>query len=413
MYWETQPFRYRHRPTWQQEAISICDPKTRDLVSSSIDALENLAKQSKAQMKMNFLPIEIAIKSRLARKIEVPNQRCSHCVGIEAEDDNSSIQFLQMQKNQLIDLEEHFERYCKTLPVFGFNNARLYINFIKSYLLPVLVNEQDIGPIVKKKSNNFVSFIFVKVPLLDILNFSEVPPILTHSRKLTRHERQKDSFHTSSLTTQINWTTKNFLHTKPSTTNFEVATLLKKSMLTSKSWSVVVWRQILRWSQWNSLKYHPVERRTIPNCTKCGIRKKMKWVDFLRWYNKKDVLPTLEAMQKNVEFSHIKAIDMLKLGCTLPNLANICLHSSPSAETFYWQKANDICFQKFGKTWLFQLYAVRCQCSSSRRESQLQCCCRNYEVACKQLIWLSNYGSQSPFNNKVYEWWKDTSTDQQ
>ena len=29
-----------------------------------------------------------------------------------------------------------------------------------------------------------------------------------------------------------------------------------------------------------------------------------------------------------IEFYHQKEIDMLKLGCTLPNLANICLHKS-------------------------------------------------------------------------------------
>ena len=46
--------------------------------------------------------------------------------------------------------------------------------------------------------------------------------------------------------------------------------------------------------------------------------------DFLRWYNNKDVVPTLEAMQKMLFFYHKKGIDMLKLGCTLPNLANIC-----------------------------------------------------------------------------------------
>ena len=50
--------------------------------------------------------------------------------------------------------------------------------------------------------------------------------------------------------------------------------------------------------------------------------------DFLCWYNNKDVVPTLEAMQKMMEFYHNKGIDMLKLGCTLPNLANICLHNS-------------------------------------------------------------------------------------
>ena len=56
--------------------------------------------------------------------------------------------------------------------------------------------------------------------------------------------------------------------------------------------------------------------------------------DFLRWYKNKDVVPTLEAMQKMIAFYHDKNIDLLKLGCTLPNLANICLHKSTDAN-FY------------------------------------------------------------------------------
>ena len=50
--------------------------------------------------------------------------------------------------------------------------------------------------------------------------------------------------------------------------------------------------------------------------------------DFVKRYNNKDVVPTLEAMQKMMEFYYNKGIDMLQLGCTLPNLANICLHMS-------------------------------------------------------------------------------------
>ena len=51
--------------------------------------------------------------------------------------------------------------------------------------------------------------------------------------------------------------------------------------------------------------------------------------DFLKWYNNKDVVLTLEAMMQNmIQFYHNKGIYMLKLGCTLPNLANICLHKS-------------------------------------------------------------------------------------
>ena len=56
--------------------------------------------------------------------------------------------------------------------------------------------------------------------------------------------------------------------------------------------------------------------------------------DFLRWYNNKAVVPTLEAMQKMLAFYHKKGNDMLKLGCTLPNLANICLHKPTNAK-FY------------------------------------------------------------------------------
>ena len=39
-------------------------------------------------------------------------------------------------------------------------------------------------------------------------------------------------------------------------------------------------------------------------------------------------------MQKVVAFYHDKNIDMLKLGCSLPNLANICLHKSTAAKIY-------------------------------------------------------------------------------
>ena len=50
--------------------------------------------------------------------------------------------------------------------------------------------------------------------------------------------------------------------------------------------------------------------------------------DFSRWNNNKDVVPTLKAMQKLIAFYHAKDIDKIKHGCTLPNLANNCLHKS-------------------------------------------------------------------------------------
>ena len=68
--------------------------------------------------------------------------------------------------------------------------------------------------------------------------------------------------------------------------------------------------------------------------------------DFLCWYNNKDVFPTLEAMQKMLVFYHKKGFDMLKLGCTLPNLANICLHKSTSANFYPFTETDKDLLQK-------------------------------------------------------------------
>ena len=57
-------------------------------------------------------------------------------------------------------------------------------------------------------------------------------------------------------------------------------------------------------------------------------------LDFLRRYNNKDIVPTLQAMKKMMKFYNDQKIDLLKLGCTLPNLLNICLHKSTDSK-FY------------------------------------------------------------------------------
>ena len=61
--------------------------------------------------------------------------------------------------------------------------------------------------------------------------------------------------------------------------------------------------------------------------------------DFLLRYNNKDVVPTLEAMQKIITFYHNKEITLLKLGFTLLNLAKICLHKSTDANfSVHWKR---------------------------------------------------------------------------
>ena len=68
--------------------------------------------------------------------------------------------------------------------------------------------------------------------------------------------------------------------------------------------------------------------------------------DFLIWYKNKDVVPTLDARQKKIEFYHQKEIEMLKLGGTLPNLANTCLHKSTDSKFYPFTESDKDLLEK-------------------------------------------------------------------
>ena len=301
--------------------IFLCNSNPRDLVESFVVALESLAAQSKAQMKLQFLDIDTSIKSRLYAIFAVLNERRGpretvlefEVEYLEVEEKDVSTQFLQMQKNQLLDLQEHLKRYCNVLPVFGFNSSKYDINLIKRYLLPLLVTERELEPTVTKKAIQFVSSIFLTKGYFpyewfdcpEKLNDPQLPPYESFFTKL-RNSNPLGS----------DYTEYEKLLKSGSSAEFALSKMhLSQPPLTGKqNYEYLV-------NMWET------ERMTT-------------FKDFLRWYNNKDVVPTLEAMQKMIAFYHHKGIDMLKLGCTLPNLANICLHKSTNAK-FYPFTEND------------------------------------------------------------------------
>ena len=260
-----------------------------------------------------------------------------------------------MQKNQLIELQEHLERYCNVLPVFGFNSAKYDINVIKSYLLPILINERNMEPIVIKKANQFASFKFGDVQLPDIMNIlggatsldsffkayktaetesffpyewfdcpqkmnnSELPPYDAFFSKLRNVNPLEKDYSDYQKLLSCGWKTEEAL---------SKMTLSKPPLSGEENYQYLL-------DIWNHEKM----------CT---------FKDFLRWYNNKDVVPTLEAMQKMLVFYHKKGIDML-LGCTLPNLVKICLHKSTALNSILLLKPIKICCKRFEKTWLVDL----------------------------------------------------------
>ena len=55
--------------------------------------------------------------------------------------------------------------------MFHFNSAKYDLKLIKSYSLPILVNEREIEPTVIKKGNQLISFKFGDIQSLDKLIF--------------------------------------------------------------------------------------------------------------------------------------------------------------------------------------------------------------------------------------------------
>ena len=53
----------------------LCNSNPRDLVESFIDGVEGLATQSNAQMSLKFLEVETAIKNKMTRTLDSPNER--------------------------------------------------------------------------------------------------------------------------------------------------------------------------------------------------------------------------------------------------------------------------------------------------------------------------------------------------
>ena len=86
-------------------------------IVSFVEALEELASRSKAEMLQKFSSIENAIKNRVSSIFEKLNGRKDESTPmfefqyIEEEEIDMSTQFLQIQKNQLLELQQHFERY--------------------------------------------------------------------------------------------------------------------------------------------------------------------------------------------------------------------------------------------------------------------------------------------------------------
>ena len=102
-----------------------------------------MTSHSKTRIKICFPVTEATIKIKLGSSLEKLTQqhnRRERTQSFDMSQDDcendicASSQFLQIQKNHLIDPKDSLERYCNGLTVFRFNSAKLDLSLYKTYL---------------------------------------------------------------------------------------------------------------------------------------------------------------------------------------------------------------------------------------------------------------------------------------
>ena len=242
-------------------------------------------------MKNLFFDIKTTIKIKLGSNLEKLTHRHNRREQADLDDcDNetcTSTQFLQIQKKQLFDLQEHLERYCKVLPIFGFNSAKYDLNLIKTYFLPILV----------------ISFKFGDIQLLDIMNFLRGATSLDSFLKAYKTSETKGFFpyewfdHPDKMQIpeipQYDAFYRKLRSCNPLETEYTDYVNLLKSGLTTK-------QAIIKMKLSNPPPSGIENYNYLQQIWKQERMSSFK--DFLRWYNNNDVVPILEAMQTMIAF---------------------------------------------------------------------------------------------------------------
>lgn len=280
-----------------------------------------------------------------------------------------SMQTRQRLKKLFDNLMNELTVYCNELPVFGFNSSRYDINIIKEYLIPYVTNTKEEEIKVIKKANQFVTLKIGNVVFMDILNFLGGCTSLDGFLKAYRTSETKGYFpyewlesYDQLLNTKHLPPIESF-YSRLRCVNVLAEDYFQMEKLTSHGKSVEEAMLILK------LQKAPLTaEENYRYLQTIWLEEKMQsMLDFLRWYNNKDVVPTREAMERMLNFYHSRDVDLMKVGYTLPSIANRMLHKSTSLKFHpFAQKDEDLAIKirsnvVGGPSIVFTRYAKACE----------------------------------------------------
>ena len=329
------------------EPIFICNEDPLQLIRDFVSSLSSIAEKSTLLMREKLDDFVLVLEEKywaLRQLVPVKDKQvptgAEDLFENEAEpeveaDEDLEIRRLRSELRVISKLRQDFENYYSTIPVFGFNSSRYDLNLIKEYLLHHLLLEKNVIPKVIRMGNKYIGMNFLGLQFLDILNFLGGATTLDNFLKAYGASEEKGFFpyewfdsieklNVSQLPPIDSFWSKLKNHNVLSVDYDKFVELKNGGMEQDEILKKLRLKKVPQNAEENYLELQNIWERK-------GMQ---TFRDFLMWYNNKDVEPTLEAMKKMISFYHSRQVDMLKLGYTLPNLANRFLHSSTDAAFF-------------------------------------------------------------------------------
>ena len=186
------------------------------------------------------------------------------------------------------------------LPVIGFNSGKYDLNMIKRSFVPLLISN---NAAVIKRQNTYMCLYTDKLKFVDICNY--LAPGVSYAKYLTAYgcELGKGHFPYEYM---------------------DDLQKLEERVLPPQS------------AFFSQLKNEGISDADYARCQAVWHDNQMKTMrDFLVWYNNRDVIPFLQAIDKQFAFYQQHNIDMFKEGISVPGLSLLHLFNDLPNNTFF------------------------------------------------------------------------------
>ena len=282
-------------PGYEPAQCYITDGDSDKLVADMMDHLTAISDAAFESLKPSY--------ESVLNELEVRKDAWDEAERKAPREDDSKLEEVEVEEsktNPYKTLIGQLLGWLHQLPVIGFNSGRYDLNMIKRSFVPLLISN---NAAVIKRQNTFMCFSTTNLKFLDVTQY--LAPGVSYDKYLKAYgcELQKGHF--------------------PYEYMDGIGKLADRVLPPQPAF-------------FSQLKNEGISDADYARCQAVWHDNQMKTMrDFLVWYNNRDVIPFLQAIDKQFAFYQQHNIDMFKDGISVPGLSLLHLFNDLPNNTFF------------------------------------------------------------------------------